>query len=56
MLISYLGSWNVKFEDDIEVQTSLQAYFDFKFRLSQSKTNLQAYFDFNSTFHRQEIV
>jgi hypothetical protein len=39
----------MKFEVDIEVQTSLQAYMDFKSPLSQSRTSLEAYIDFK--FH-----
>ena len=38
----------MKFEVDIEVQTSLQAYMDFKFHVSQSRTSIQAYVDLNS--------
>ena len=38
----------MKFEVDIEVQTSLQAYMDFKCHVSQSRTSIQAYVDLNS--------
>jgi hypothetical protein len=40
-----LASCFVRFPD----RTSLEAYIDFKFRLSKSRTSLQAYIDFN--FH-----
>ena len=43
----------MKFEVDIEVQTSLQAYVDFKFHVSQSRTSsIQAYVDLNSPYLR----
>jgi hypothetical protein len=49
-LLNYVVlDWNLKFEVDIEVQTSLQAYKDFKPPLSKSRTS-SIYIDFN--FHR----